>query len=155
VAGKEFDRVLTSVFERSQCSRCADYLTEAKHRAESGGYADALPYFKAATELSPQTGNYWFELGMALQELSRHGEAATAYERAVVLMPDSFWAHNNLGLACIRAQRPRRAVEVLEKALTLDPKGTTDKGAAKDIARRNLAAAYELNGQPDKAAGLR
>jgi Flp pilus assembly protein TadD len=92
---------------------------------------------------------------MALQELGRHAEAVTAYERAVVLMPDDFWTHNNLGLACIRAQRPRRAVEVLEKALTLKPKGTTDEAKAKDIVRRNLATAYEMNGQPDKAAALR
>ncbi|MGD8718123.1 MAG: tetratricopeptide repeat protein [Candidatus Zixiibacteriota bacterium] len=135
--------------------KAGDYMIEGKHRAEGGNYGEALPYFKAATELSPQTGNYWFELGMALQELGRHGEAATAYERAVVLMPDNFWVHNNLGLACVKAGKPRRAVEVLEKALKLDPKGTTDKAAAKDIARRNLAAAYELNGQPDKATGLR
>ena len=81
--------------------------------------------------------------------------AATAYERAVVIMPDDFWVHNNLGLACIRARRPRRAVEVLEKALTLQPRGSMDPAAAQDIARANLATAYELNGQPDKAAALR
>jgi tetratricopeptide (TPR) repeat protein len=135
--------------------KAGDYLREGKERAEAGNFAEALPYYKAATELSPQTGNYWFELGMALQELGRHAEAVTAYERAVVLLPDDFWTHNNLGLACIRAQRPRRAVEVLEKALTLKPKGTTDEAAANGIARRNLATAYEMNGQPDKAAALR
>jgi hypothetical protein len=135
--------------------KASDYLTEGNHLSGDGKFADALPYLKAATELSPQTGNYWFELGMALQELGRHAEAVTAYERAVVLMPDDFWTHNNLGLACIRAQRPRRAVEVLEKALTLKPKGTTDEAGAKSIARRNLATAHEINGQPDKAAALR
>jgi tetratricopeptide (TPR) repeat protein len=135
--------------------KAGDYYERGKELAATGEYAESLAYYKAATELSPQTGGYWFDLGLALQELGRHGEATTAYERAVVLMPDSFWAYNNLGLACIRARRPRRAVEVLEKALTLQPKGSMNPEAAKDIARANLAAAYELNGQPDKAAALR
>jgi tetratricopeptide (TPR) repeat protein len=133
----------------------ADYYDRGMELAQAKQFGEAVIYFKAATERSPQTGKYWFDLGMALQELGRHAEAVTAYERAVVLMPDDFWTHNNLGLACIRAQRPRRAVEVLEKALTLKPKGTTDEAKAKDIVRRNLATAYEMNGQPDKAAALR
>ncbi len=135
--------------------KAADYYTRAKELAAAKEYGEALFYFKAATERSPQTGAYWFDFGLALQELGRHAEAATAYERAVVLMPNDFWVHNNLGLACIRARRPRRAVEVLEKALTLQPKGPMDPAAAKDIARSNLATAYELNGQPEKAAALR
>ncbi len=132
-----------------------DYYDRAKELAAQKEFGEAVFYFKAATEASPQTGRYWLDFGLALQELGRHAEAATAYERAVTLMPDDFWAHNNLGLACIRARRPRRAVEVLEKALTLEPKGTSDAAAAKAVARRNLAAAYELNGQPEKAAALR
>ena len=133
----------------------ADYYDRGMELAQAKQFGEAVIYFKAATERSPQTGKYWFDLGMALQELGRHGEAVTAYERAAVLLPDDFWTHNNLGLACIRAQRPRRAVEVLEKALTLKPRGATDETKAKNIVRRNLATAYEMNGQPDKAAALR
>jgi tetratricopeptide (TPR) repeat protein len=135
--------------------KAADYYKRAKELAAAKEYGEALSYYKAATERSPQTGSYWFDFGLTLQELGRHAEAATAYEHAVVLVPNDFWTHNNLGLACIRARRPRRAVEVLEKALTLQPKGPMDPTAAKDIARANLATAYELNGQPEKAAALR
>jgi tetratricopeptide (TPR) repeat protein/predicted small lipoprotein YifL len=135
--------------------KASDYFKRAKELAATEAYGEALFYYKAATERSPQAGPYWFDFGLTLQELGRHAEAATAYERAVVLMPDDFWVHNNLGLACIRARRPRRAVEVLEKALTLQPKGSMDPAAAQDIARANLATAYELDGQPDKAAALR
>ena len=135
--------------------KASDYFERAKELAAAEEYGEALFYYKAATERSPQAGPYWFDFGLTLQELGRHAEAATAYERAVVIMPDDFWVHNNLGLACIRARRPRRAVEVLEKALTLQPRGSMDPAAAQDIARANLATAYELNGQPDKAAALR
>lgn len=135
--------------------KAGDYYERAKELGGAGNYGEALFYYKAATERSPQAGPYWFDFGLTLQELGRHAEAATAYERAIVLIPDNFWVHNNLGLACIRARRPRRAVEVLEKALTLQPKGSMDPTAAKDIARANLATAYELDGQPDKAAALR
>jgi tetratricopeptide (TPR) repeat protein/predicted small lipoprotein YifL len=135
--------------------KAGNYYERAKELAAAEEYGEALFYYKAATERSPQTGPYWFDFGLTLQELGRHAEAATAYERAIVLIPDNFWVHNNLGLACIRARRPRRAVEVLERALTLQPKGPMDPAAAKDIARANLATAYELDGQPDKAAALR
>ena len=52
-------------------------------------------------------------------------------------------------------ERRKEKVEVLEKAITLNPAGATDKEAALDIARRNLAAAYEMNGQPGKANEIR
>jgi len=135
--------------------RAADYYKAGKDLLNAQRFGDALPYLKAATEGSPQTGGYWADLGLTLLELSRYDEAVTAYERAVVLRPTDFWAHNNLGLACIKSRRPGRAVEALEKAATLEPKGTSDPAAAKAVARKNLAAAYELNGQADKAAALR
>jgi tetratricopeptide (TPR) repeat protein len=133
----------------------ADYFTEGKKLHDAGRHDDALPYLKKAVELKPEKGDYHFYLAYSLQELGRNAEAASEYEECIEYKPDDFWAHNNLGLACIHSGQPARAIEVLEKAINLDPAGTTDKEAARDIARRNLAVAYEMNGQPGKADEIR
>jgi tetratricopeptide (TPR) repeat protein len=133
----------------------ADYFGEGKSLHDGGSHDEALPYLKKAVELSPEKGDYHFYLAFSLQELGRNGEAASEYEECIKVKPDDFWAHNNLGLACIHSGQPARAVEVLEKAITLDPAGTADKEAARDIARRNLATAYEMNGQPARAKEIR
>lgn len=132
-----------------------DYYEHGKELVAARNYAEALPFLKAATELSPQTGAYWFELGLALQEEGRHEEAVTAYERAAVLLPEDFWTFNNLGLACLKTGRVNRAIDVLEKAVELEPKGTADANAARTTARRNLATAYELAGKKEEAERLR
>jgi tetratricopeptide (TPR) repeat protein len=133
----------------------ADYFKDGKSLHDAGRHDEALSYLKKAVELEPERGDYRFYLAYSLQELGRNAEAASEYEECIKYKPDDFWAHNNLGLACIHSGQPARAIEVLEKAITLDPAGTTDKGAARDIARRNLASAYEMNGQPGKAKEVR
>ncbi len=135
--------------------KAPDYYKKGKELATAEKFVESLPYFKAAQELSPQTPAYWSDLGLALLELNRYGEAATAYEQVRTLRPDDFWAHNNLGLAYLKAGKADLAVPILEKALTLEPKGTSDPAGAKTVARKNLAAAYEATGQKDKAKRLR
>jgi len=135
--------------------KAADYYLKGKELAATRKFAEALPYLKAAQELSPQTPAYWNELGLALLESGRYAEAAAAYEQVRTLRPDDFWAHNNLGLAYLKAGKASLAVPVLEKALTLEPRGSADPASAKAVARKNLAAAYEATGQKDKAAALR
>lgn len=150
---KEIDVDITAAEEAGWSA--GDYYAEGKKLHDAGRYDEALPYLKKAVELEPEKGDYHFYLAFSLQELGRNAEAASEYEECIKYKPDDFWAHNNLGLACIHSGQPARAVEVLEKAITLDPAGTTDKEAARDVARRNLATAYEMNGQPAKAKEIR
>ncbi|UCE27455.1 MAG: tetratricopeptide repeat protein [Candidatus Coatesbacteria bacterium] len=150
---KEIDISVTAADEPGWGA--ADYFAEGKKLHDAGRYNEALPYLKRAVELEPEKGDYHFYLAFSLQELGRNAEAASEYEECIEYKPNDFWAHNNLGLACIHSGQPARAIEVLDKAITLDPAGTTDKEGARDIARRNLAAAYEMNGQPGKANEIR
>ena len=131
-----------------------DYHTRGKSAEGSGDKSGALSYYGKAAETEPDNYQYHFDLGMLLQDMGRNKEAASEYEECIRIKPDNFWAHNNLGLACINSNQPERAAIVLEKALTLEPKGTMDKDKAIGIAKRNLAAAYRMTGQNDKAAGL-
>jgi hypothetical protein len=131
-----------------------DYHTKGKSAEGSGDKSGALSYYGKAAEMEPDNFQYHFDLAMLLQDMGRNKEAASEYEECIRVKPDNFWAHNNLGLACINSNQPERAIVVLEKAITLEPKGSMDTSKALGIAERNLAAAYRMTGQTDKAAGL-
>jgi len=131
-----------------------DYHANGKNAEGTGDKSGALSYYGKAAEMEPDNFQFHFDLAMLLQDSGRNGEAASEYEECIRIKSDNFWAHNNLGFACINSNQAERAVVVLEKAITLEPKGPMDKDKAIGIARRNLAAAYRMTGQADKAAGL-
>jgi hypothetical protein len=131
-----------------------DYHTRGKGAEGSGDKSGALSYYGKAAETEPDNYQYHFDLAMLLQDMGRNKEAASEYEECIRIKPDNFWAHNNLGLACVNSNQPARAVAVLEKAIKLEPKGSMDEDKAIGIAKRNLAAAYRMTGQNDKAEGL-
>lgn len=120
------------------------YYEEGKKLYNEARYEEAAGYLTRACEEDDEFGKAFFQLGLTYQELGEDQRAVDVYEKAVVLMPDSFWAHNNLGLACIRTGKYERAIEVLETALTLEPEGRdtqAGKEEAYNIARKNLKAA--------------
>jgi MSHA biogenesis protein MshN len=47
-----------------------------------GRHADAVSYYQAATQLSPEAGRWLIGLGLSLEELKRPAEAKEAYRRA-------------------------------------------------------------------------
>ncbi|MCP4231750.1 MAG: SH3 domain-containing protein [bacterium] len=142
----------TEPFEEGLSAK--DYHSKGKSAEGTGDKSDALSYYGKAAEMESDNFQFHFDLAMLLQDMGRNKEAASEYEECVRVKPDNFWSYNNLGLACINSNQPERAVVVLEKAIKLEPKGSMDKDKALGIARRNLAAAYRMTGQADKAAGL-
>jgi tetratricopeptide (TPR) repeat protein len=47
--------------------------------------ADALLLFQRATQLAPNSGDAWYELGLTLSALERHEEALSAFDKALEL----------------------------------------------------------------------
>jgi len=116
--------------------------------AETAGRpAEAADYLAAALCANPENVKGYFHLSDLYFELERYDDAATALENYITREPDSFWGHNNLGLACIRARNYPRAIAVLERAVQLQPEGRTGESAkeALRLAYRNLIAAYQAN----------
>ncbi|HWO25525.1 MAG TPA: tetratricopeptide repeat protein [Kofleriaceae bacterium] len=58
--------------------------------------ADAESCYRLAICVDAKVPLYWFNLGVALEDLGRHAEAIGAYERALELGPGSADAHFNL-----------------------------------------------------------
>jgi hypothetical protein len=123
----------------------------------AGRLVEAANYLAAALSLNPENVKGYFHLSDLFFELERYADAATALENYIAREPDSFWGHNNLGLACIRAKNYPRAIAVLERAVQLQPEGRSGEAGkeAVRLAYRNLVAAYQANRDSEGAERAR
>lgn len=71
-------------------------------------------------EVTPATGLVWFNLGVELSNLSRSGDAATAYQNALLLRPDLWQAAVNLANLREAAGDVQGAADLLGRALQDD-----------------------------------
>ncbi|HEU4685562.1 MAG TPA: tetratricopeptide repeat protein [Nitrospira sp.] len=108
------------------------------HRLE-----DALHYLSAATEESPSSFLYWFNLGVVSQKAGRHDKAIAAYEQAVSLNPRYFEAQMNLGNVLRDGGRLPESVEAYRRALALNPSHAE--------IHNNLAVALQESGRIEEA----
>lgn len=94
----------------------------------TGDVDGALRDFEAAVEREPELAELRANLGAALLEKAKAGEAAalpratTELERAVQLSPRLPNAHHNLGTARLLAGRAQAALDAFDAALKLDPR---------------------------------
>ena len=72
-------------------------------------------------ELQPDNAVAHYQLGVALDEARRTGEALSSYERAIGAKPDFAEAHNNRGVALKALGRPDEALASFERAIRLRP----------------------------------
>ncbi|OGD71901.1 MAG: hypothetical protein A2Y64_01535 [Candidatus Coatesbacteria bacterium RBG_13_66_14] len=133
-------------------------LLGLSEEAETAGrLTEAADYLAAALTANPEHVKGYFHLSDLYFELERYADAATALENFIAHEPDSFWGHNNLGLACIRTQNYPRAIAVLERAVQLQPEGRSGEAGeeAVRLAYRNLIAAYQANRDTEGAERAR
>jgi tetratricopeptide (TPR) repeat protein len=86
----------------------------------SGQFELAVDAFAAAMKTQP-SANLYLRAGSALQALGRRGEAATFYQKALQLDPDSAEVWFKLGLSLQDGRQPDRAAEAYQRALALRP----------------------------------
>ena len=109
------------------------------------GFANlALPDATRAVYFAPQSAVAQNTLGTVLQVLGRRAEARAAYEKALSLDANAGYALTNLCYGWALEGQPDKAVNACQQALRVGP--------GMQAARNNLAIAYELNGDSEKAA---
>jgi tetratricopeptide (TPR) repeat protein len=150
-AAKEAGRVAIFPAEKKKSSAvtamaASDWLAAAEEAEEQGDLGAAAEGYARALEVSPQAETY-FNLGNALYELGRVGEAAERYLQAIHMVNDFAEAWNNLGNAMAALHKMDDAVRAYEMALTLEP-GYPDPHC-------NLATILERLGQSEKAMSHR
>ncbi len=93
----------------------------AARLADAGQYDDALEIFRGILEDNPNDPTMWNDVGGQLLQLGKLTEAIEILIHATQLAPDMVEAHNNLGCAHRRLNRPQFAIPAFKKALSLKP----------------------------------
>jgi tetratricopeptide (TPR) repeat protein len=107
--------------------------------------ADAVPLLTAAQARHPD--DFWlnFELGSALYDAKRPGEAVGYYRAALALRPEALAVHTNLGNVLKDLGRHGEAIGHYRHVLRIAPRLA--------MTHHNLAAALQATGRPDEAVG--
>jgi serine/threonine protein kinase/predicted Zn-dependent protease len=82
---------------------------------------EAVPFFRAALALRPESPSVLANLGMALSDSGQFDEAIAITNRALHLKPDFARAHNNLGVALAGKGAHGEAAAAYREAVRLQP----------------------------------
>lgn len=89
--------------------------------AQLGGKSEAIAAQQLLTTHYPDLSASWFNLGYMLEENGQHGEAETAFHRALEIEPKMDRAWYGLALVLIQTRRFDEAVVALKKNTELQP----------------------------------
>ena len=122
-----------------------DWVNAGDVFLKKGDPERAIPFYKKALEVRPDSAKAHLALGIANTRLGRHEEAFEQYRRAVELDPGSSEAHNNIGLCYDTRGRIDEAERHFLLALEIHP------GNAQ--AHNNLGMVYAKSGRLEEAIG--
>lgn len=97
---------------------------------ENGAYEEAIPFYRTALDLHPDSISASFSLGTTFLALKRYDEARAVFQKALDearedAIPENRATYsrmrNSLGVALIKLNRPQEAEQEFRKALRLDP----------------------------------
>ena len=106
-------------------------------------WADSETLWRDSVTRSPDNSMAWNDLGMALQDMERSGEARHAFQRAVELDESNTFAHFNLGTSLMHLGEAGVALPHLLVA--------SERDANSAIAWKNLGACHAALGDYDAA----
>lgn len=86
-----------------------------------GNTEGALELARKAAHLGPDTFAAQYQLGLALNALDRHDEAADAFDRAAQIDPEFAYAHYHAGVAFQKQKRLDKMASHFEAFLRLAP----------------------------------
>lgn len=105
----------------SDWNQAEQHAERARRYYQAGQWEKALTELDRALAVNPQQGDWHFGKGLTLDALRRFDEAAACFEKAWKLRGDDIETMLHLSVDLIRADKPQRAIEVLEKVATVDP----------------------------------
>ncbi len=97
---------------------------EWKRRAElfeRGRWQEALVELKAAIDINPHNGSWFFNLGLTYDAMDRVHEAIAAFRKALAIEPDDIELLIALGHDCNRVGNFDEAIEFFERVEALEP----------------------------------
>ncbi|AXC12966.1 hypothetical protein ACPOL_3685 [Acidisarcina polymorpha] len=113
-------------------------------------YTDAHTWMVKSLELNPNDGESWYSLGRIQYTENRFAEAITSFNKALVLMPQSVKAEDNLGLAYEGLNQPKEAMAAYRQAIAWQK----DKPDHSEQPLLNLGVLLLDDNKPDEALPL-
>jgi Tfp pilus assembly protein PilF len=129
-------------------------LTEARELEKTGNYDQAVAIMQEATAADPTKDLLWVYLGEAYTGAKKYPEAIDAYQKAIVIKPDSPPYHNALANAYNKAAQPDKAIEEYNKVAQMDPAGAATAYFNIGIVNYNASKPDQAVAAFDKAISL-
>lgn len=98
-----------------------ELIDQALESFRRGQLDDAERSLRKAIALSPDRGDWIFNLALTLEAAGRDDEALKSYLEAAEALPDEPEIIMHAGIALNKAQRPADALPILERACLLNP----------------------------------
>ncbi len=117
---------------------------------ESGKQQEAVVVFDKLIALDPQNALAYNGKAVAFDYSGNHLAAQELYQTALSLSPNSLQIKNNLAMSFILNNQIKQAIKLLEPLV----KSSKNKDSSSNIIRHNLALAYGISGQHEKATKL-
>jgi predicted O-linked N-acetylglucosamine transferase (SPINDLY family) len=124
LAGERRFREALPLFEQKAAMEPQSALAQRELgycHAQLGDLQTAIQYFTRAINLDPNEANYYNDLGLACYDLRMLSEAKGAFQQVLNLRPDSIVAYVHLGLLANLTGLPAIAVNMLRRAIEIDP----------------------------------
>jgi len=115
---------------------------------ESGKEQEAITVFDKIIAIDPKNALAYNGKAVAFDHSGNHLAAQDLYQTALKITPNSPAIKNNLAMSLILNKQIKQAIAILEP---LSKKPGIDKDQSGDVIRHNLALAYGISGQYDKA----
>lgn len=120
----EAEEIATSIWQIWLSSGQAlvdNAMTRGVVAMHNGAYETALKYFEDITNLAPDMAEGWNKKATVLYLMGRYPESVVAIERTLNLEPRHFGALGGLGLIYMETGQKKAAIQVMEKALKINP----------------------------------
>lgn len=117
---------------------------------ESGKPQEAIIVFDKLIALDPENALAYNGKAVAFDYSGNHLAAQEIYETALTLSPDSVAIKNNLAMSLILNHQVKQAIALLEPMVKKGGRGDPSM----NVVRHNLAMAYGISGQHEKATRL-
>ncbi len=117
---------------------------------ENGKPQEAIIVFDKLIALEPENALAYNGKAVAFDYSGNHLAAQEIYETALALAPDSIPIKNNLAMSLILNHQVKQAIALLEPLV----KNSSNREPSINVVRHNLALAYGISGQHEKATRL-
>ncbi|MEW6734836.1 MAG: DnaJ domain-containing protein [Acidobacteriota bacterium] len=119
---------------KTRALTAAEYYIQGIEYHDRGKYQEAITVLKSAIEISPKDAVYWAQLGRSYAKLANSQKLAEeAIKEAVRLDPEEVDYLMELGLFYKKNGATKKAAEILQQALQLDPQNINIQLALQDL----------------------